>query len=127
MKATREQKRARLLAAAEAAIDELLAWDETNQAPNLRQIEEEVLKLREGFGQELALTVLAGQEAVQPAAGVKCAQCGQEMRYKGQKPTELESWVVNGALERGYYYCPSCKRGLFPPGRTTRARRPGVE
>jgi hypothetical protein len=127
MKATREQKRARLLAAAEAAIGELLAWDETNQAPNLRQIEEEVLKLREGFGQELALTVLAGQEAVQPAAGVKCAQCGQEMRYKGQKPTELESWVVNGALERGYYYCPSCKRGLFPPGRTTRARRPGVE
>ena len=119
MKATREEKRARLLAAAEEAIDELLAWEETNKAPNLRQIEEEVLKLREGFGQELALTVLEGQEAVQPAAGVTCAQCGQEMRYKGQKPTELGSWVVSGALERGYYYCPSCKRGVFPPGRTT--------
>lgn len=119
MRATREQKRARLLAAAEAAIDELLAWEETNKAPNLRQIEEEVLKLREGFGQELALTVLEGQEAVQPAAGVKCSQCGQAMRYKGRKPTELESWVVNGALERGYYYCPSCQRGVFPPGRTT--------
>ena len=119
MKATREQKRARLLAAAEAAIDELLAWDETNKAPNLRQIEAEVLKLREEFGQELALTVLEGQEAVQPAAGMQCPQCGQEMRYKGQKPTELASWVVNGALARGYYYCPSCKRGVFPPGRTT--------
>jgi DNA repair exonuclease SbcCD ATPase subunit len=119
MKATGEQKRARLLAAAEAAIDELLAWDETNTAPNLRQIEEEVLKLREEFGQELALMVLEGQAAVQPGAGVQCAQCGQELRYKGQKPTELGSWVVNGALERGYYYCPSCKRGVFPPGRTT--------
>lgn len=119
MKETRAQTRARLLVAAEAAIDELLAWEETNTAPNLRQIEEEVLKLREGFGQELALTVLAGQEAVQPAAGVKCPQCGQEMRYKGRKPTELESWVVNGALKRGYYHCPACKRGLFPPGRTT--------
>lgn len=119
MKETREQKRARLLAAAEAAIDELLAWEETNTAPNLRQIEEEVLKLREEFGQELALTVLEGQEAVQPAAGVKCVQCGQEMRYKGRKPTEIESWVVNGALERGYYYCPACKRGIFPPRRTT--------
>ena len=119
MKATREEKRARLVAAAEAAIDELLAWEETNTAPNLRQIEEEVLKLREGFGQELALTVLAGQEAGQPAAGVKCPQCGAEMRYKGQKPTALESWVVNGALKRGYYYCPSCKEGIFPPGRTT--------
>lgn len=119
MKTTRDQKRARLLAAAEAAIDELLAWDETNQAPNLRQIEEEVLKLREGFGQELALTVLEGQEAVQPAAGVRCPKCGQEMRYKGRKPTELESWVVNGVLKRGYYYCPACQHGLFPPGRTT--------
>jgi hypothetical protein len=119
MKATREQKRARLLAAAEAAIDELLAWEETNTAPNLRQIEEEVLKLREGFGQELALTVLEGQEAVQPAAGVKCGQCGQEMRYKGQKTTELESWVASSTIKRGYYYCPSCQRGIFPPGRTT--------
>jgi hypothetical protein len=119
MKATQEQKRARLLAAAEAAIDELLAWEATHKAPNLRQIEEEVLKLREEFGQELALTVLAGQEAVQPAAGVKCATCGREMRYKGQKPTELASWVVNGTLERGYYYCPACKQGFFPPGRTT--------
>ena len=127
MKETREQKRARLLAAAEAAIDELLAWEETNTAPNLRQIEEEVLKLREGFGQELALTVLEGQEAVQPAAGMKCAQCGQEMRYKGRKPTAIESWVVNSTLKRGYYYCPACKQGIFPPGRTTRVGGKGVE
>jgi ssDNA-binding Zn-finger/Zn-ribbon topoisomerase 1 len=116
MKATREQKRVRLLAAAEAAIDELLAWEETNKAPNLRQIEEEVLKLREEFGQELALTVLEGQEVVQPVAEVRCPKCGQEMRYKGQKPTGIESWVVNGALKRGYYYCPACKQGIFPPG-----------
>lgn len=127
MKETREQKRARLLAAAEAAIDELLAWEETNTAPNLQQIEEEVLKLREGFGQEMALTVLEGQEAVQPAAGMKCPQCGAEMRYKGRKPTAIESWVVNSTLKRGYYYCPACKQGIFPPGPTTRARGEGVE
>ena len=35
MKETREQKRVRLLAAAEAVIEELLAWDETNSRPNL--------------------------------------------------------------------------------------------
>jgi hypothetical protein len=107
------------MAAAEAAIEELLAWEEQNRAPNLTQIEEEVLKLREGFGQELALAVLAGQEARQPGAGVSCPGCGQEMRYKGQKVTEVESWVVSGAIERGYYYCPECKRGIFPPGQTT--------
>jgi hypothetical protein len=119
MNETREQKRARLMAAAEAAIDELLAWEETNQAPNLTQIETEVLKLREGFGQEMALAVLEGQAARQPADEVKCPACGQAMRYKGQKPTGIESWVVNSTLKRGYYYCPACKQGFFPPGPTT--------
>ncbi len=121
MKETREQKRERLMAAASVAIEELLAWEEANQAPNLRQIEEEVLKLRAGFGQELARAVVGGQEAVQAATEVVCPGCGKVMRYKGQKPREIESWVVNGAVKRGYYYCPACKRGFFPPGRTTGA------
>ena len=121
MKATREAKRVRLMAAAEAAIEELLKWEERNAAPDLRQIEEEVVKLREGFGRELALAVLEGQEAVQPGDKVRCEGCGEELRYKGRKERELESWVVSGTIERGYYYCPTCKRGIFPPGSPTRA------
>lgn len=127
MKETREQKRVRLMAAAETAIDALLAWEETNKAPNLTQIEEEVLKLRAGFGRELALAVLEGQEARQPGAGVRCPGCGEEMRYKGRKPKEIESWVVNDTIERGYYYCPACKQGIFPPGSPTGARGSSLE
>ena len=62
-----------------------------------------------------------------PYFGKVSPPAGQEMRYKGRKPKAIESWVVDGALKRGYYYCPACKQGLFPPGRPARTRDRGVE
>ena len=115
MKETREQRRVRLLVAAEAVIDELLAWEETNPRPNLTQIEDEVLKLREDFGRAIVAAELAGQEAQQPAGGMACAVCGKEMRYKGQKPKLAAGRAGDVDVERGYYYCPECKQGIFPP------------
>ncbi len=41
-----EQKRAELVKAAEAMIDEFLDWEEQAQKPNLSQIEAAVLKVR---------------------------------------------------------------------------------
>ena len=50
----RERKKARLMACAEQVIDELLEWSGETQRPNLTQIEDKVLELRERFGEELA-------------------------------------------------------------------------
>lgn len=126
MKATKEQMRARVMAAAATVADKLLAWDETVGAPDLEQIEEEVLKLRAEFGQALLAAELAGQEAQQPAA-VQCPACGAEMRYKGRKAKQVASLAGDLAIERGYYYCPRCKQGIFPPGSPVGDRSPGVE
>jgi uncharacterized protein with PIN domain len=115
MKRSREQKKAELLAEAEVLIETLLDWDERTSKPNLRQIEDEVLELRRRFGQRLAKTVIEDQEAKQPAEAPKCPQCGEEMRYKGQKDANVESRLGRLALDRGYYYCARCKSGLFPP------------
>ncbi len=115
MKRSREQKKAELLAEAEALIESLLDWDEQTSKPNLRQIEDEVLALRHRFGQQLATTVIEAQDATQPAEAPKCAQCGAEMRYKGQKTADIESRLGTLAVERGYYYCARCQSGLFPP------------
>jgi hypothetical protein len=118
MKHSREQKKTELLAEAEALIESLLDWDERTSKPNLRQIEDEVLALRRRFGQRLAKTVIEDQAAKQPAGNPPCPQCGEEMRYKGQKEASVESRLGTLTVERGYYYCARCQSGLFPPQRS---------
>lgn len=116
MKHTREQKRAKLLAAAQAAIEEYLDWEEQANKPNLTAIEDVVLQVRERFGQRLAEVAFADQDAKQPVAAPVCPSCGQAMCYKGQKGLEVESRVGPLSLARGHYYCARCHSGLFPPG-----------
>jgi DNA repair exonuclease SbcCD ATPase subunit len=119
MKLTRAQKKAKLQAAAESLIEQLLDWDEKTACPNLTAIEDEVLKLRQQFGQELAEVLVEGQEAHQPVEAPACPQCGKPMRYKGQKRKAVESRLGGIEVERGYYYCAACESGSFPPGRAT--------
>lgn len=119
MKLSRAQKRAEMEKAASEIIEALLDWEEENKAPSLRAIEEELLQLRKQLSQELAVQVLEDQESSQPVENPLCPSCGGEMRYKGKKPTTVESRLGELAVERGYYYCAHCKRGFFPPGQTT--------
>jgi hypothetical protein len=116
MKLTRAQKKAKLEAKANAIIEALLDWDEKNGAPKLVEIEDEVLELRQRFGQEMAAVVIEGQEVRQPAENPPCPTCGKEMRYKGQKGKDVESRLGGLKVKRGNYYCTDCKSGLFPPG-----------
>jgi len=119
MKLTRGQKEAKLRKAADEMIEALLAWDEQNSAPNLTQIEDEILALRRQMGEAMLAVALAGQEASQPAENPTCAHCGGEMRNKGAKAKAVESRVGGVELERGYYYCTRCQSGIFPPGPAT--------
>jgi hypothetical protein len=91
---------------------------ETDQ-PNLAQIEEKVLDLRQRLSEQMSQAVIANQEAVRPVPGPACGQCGQEMRYKGLKKVQVSSWVGELGLDRGYYYCEQCRSGLFPPRSAT--------
>jgi len=116
MKKSREKLRAELLGEAEELIDELMAWDDETQEPDLTQIEEIVLKLRARFGERLAETLLEQQEKRQPAERVYCPRCGGKMVNKGAKQSQVESRIGNLKIERDHYYCPACEQGLFPPG-----------
>ena len=117
MTVTRSQKKAKLEAAAAALIEELLEWDEQNEKPNLTQIEDTALEIRRRFGQEVALTLAAGQMARRPVEAPLCEQCGKPMRSKGEKARDIESRVGGLEIERGYYYCGECGSGHFPPRR----------
>jgi len=120
MKSSREERKARLMKVAEGVIDELLDWSETTAEPNLTEIEALVRRLRKTLGEQMALEVVNVQEARQPVPGPGCPKCQQEMRYKGQKEVTVESWVGDLTIERGYYHCPDCQVGLFPPGSAAR-------
>lgn len=119
MKQSRAQKKAELEKAAAEMIEALLEWEDENAAPNLREIEDEILRLRKRFGQVLAGQVLADQERGQLAEPGGCPDCGEAMRYKGKKRKGVESRLGALEVERGYYYCTHCRCGFFPPRRPT--------
>jgi hypothetical protein len=116
MKLTRGQKEAKLRKAADEMIEALLEWDEANQAPNLTQIEDKILELRQRMGQEMLAVEIAGQALRQPVENPSCPDCGSKMRAKGEKVRSVESRVGGLELERGHYYCARCQSGFFPPG-----------
>jgi hypothetical protein len=118
MKKNQDQLKAEFLAQAAALFDELMAWDEATPRPNLTQIEDIVLHLRQQLGEQLTQAVLAQQESRQPAEKMSCPQCGGETQNKGLKDNHLASRVGGLRIERSYYYCPRCRAGFFPPGST---------
>lgn len=120
MKKSRSQKKAELQEASEKLIERLLDWEEKNERPNLNKIEEEILSIRKAFGEEMLQVVIEGQESKQPVEAVKCEGCGGKMSNKGGKERDLASRLGEMEIERGYYYCPKCKAGVFPPRRATR-------
>ena len=119
MDKSRAELKAKLMREAERAIDELLDWHLSTAKPNLGQVEQKVLVLRQRLSEQMSQTVIEAQAAVRPVPGPRCEQCGAEMRYKGLKRLQVSSWVGELQLDRGYYYCEACRIGLFPPGPTT--------
>ena len=119
MKPSRAELKAALMRQAELAIEELLDFDEETVEPTLTQIEDAVLKLREEISEQAALMLIEAQPHTHPVPGPRCPSCGQEMHYKDIKGETVESRVGTLPLKRSYYYCETCRRGLFPPGSPT--------
>ena len=115
MKKNREQLKAEFMAEADELFDEMMEWEEQTEKPNLTQIEEIVLEMRKRFGEQMAQKMIMRQEERQPAERVQCPKCGGEMETKGMKDNHVETRIGNLKVERGYYYCPACKQGIFPP------------
>lgn len=118
-KPVRAEMKAKLLAKAEATIEEFLDWVEQTDHPDLTTIEDTVLEFRRQWGQALAETAIQAQDNVQPVPGPQCPHCGREMHYKDEKDKTITSRVSELQVHRGYYHCPHCQQGLFPPRPTT--------
>ena len=127
MPKTRAEMKAELQVEAERLIDALLDWTDQTEAPDLTAIEDEVLKLRQTFGEKLAAAAVAHQPAATPLT-VKCPTCGRPMHQKKKRQhRHVQARVGGVALNRAYYYCDHCRVGLFPPGPANESGRPAVE
>jgi len=113
---TDEELRARLLAEAEKAINDLLAEKPADNKMTLTDIERLVGRM----GQQVQAKVLeelgqASREAQNAEAPV-CERCGSRMQRRGTRPRQVISEVGEMTLKRDYYVCPGCGASLFPPG-----------
>jgi len=108
--------KAQMMAEAEEAIDKLLEGRSEKESLMLSDIEQLVRtagqQLMERFTQEL-VDVEAEEKGV-----YSCPECGEKVKYKGQKGRDLATETGEVRLERAYYYCPNCRKGFFPPGST---------
>jgi len=116
MKKTRAEMREELRSKVESLLEEVLDWYEANDAPNMSQIEAEMLAIRQKLGQEMARLIIEGQEATRPSEAPPCPKCQRQMRYKGEKEKIVDCLIGQVTMERAYYHCPRCQEGLFPPG-----------
>jgi len=127
MRQSRAELKATLQVEADQAIDELLDWADEHAAPTLTEIEHIILKLRQRLSAQMARAIVQAQDAMRPVPGPRCCTCGREMHYKDLKDNTVESRVGSLPLERGYYYCETCRAGLFPPGSATAVVGPALE
>jgi hypothetical protein len=119
----REQLKAELMQEMETIVEQLLDWNDEAASPTLTEIEEAILPLGREVQEKLAERVIGGQAQRRPVE-VACPVCGEIMRFKDTKATRIQSSLGSLQLERGYYYCPACREGVFPPGQSTRCDGP---
>ena len=113
-----EQEKAEFLQAAEALYEELQAWREKHLDASFDEIAEQVTPRRRVLmGKLLKQLAVKADERIETA---HCEECGEAMRYRGLPERQVGHREGDMELERAYYYCDHCERGLFPP-------RPTVE
>ena len=108
-----DELKAQMMTQAEAAIEALLAERKKKGALDLRDIEQLVREAGQRVMQELTVDLVNEEAATE--RGTKCPECGHKLRDKGKRKRELVTETGEVSLERGYYYCPTCRKGFFPP------------
>jgi uncharacterized protein with PIN domain len=108
-----DELKADMLATAQAAIEKLLAERAKKEQVKLSDIEDLVREAGEQIMEGMT-TELVCAEAAQEEQTV-CAECGGKLRYKGKRGRNLVTDTGEVRVERGHYYCPTCRKGFFPP------------
>jgi DNA repair exonuclease SbcCD ATPase subunit len=107
--------KARLMAEAEAAIDQLLATRRAPAEASLADIEREARTASQQIAQAVT-SALVAESAAELPTWPNCPQCGRKMKNKGRHRRRVVTETGEVELKRAYYYCATCQHGFFPPG-----------
>lgn len=99
------------MAEAAAAYQQIKAWRDEHPDADLKEVERQVRQVRRPLMGALIKELLDTSEA-RP----DCPSCGKPMTFYGDRGIDVRGLEGDFDLERGYYYCRSCKEGLSPPG-----------
>jgi uncharacterized protein with PIN domain len=116
MTRSQEELKRELMAKAEAVIDELLAKRKDPREATLSDIERAVLVAGQRLEQELTASLVEESAAQVEGEWPRCLECGERMKAKGKRTKRLVTEKGEVRLEREYYYCGACRKGVFPPG-----------
>lgn len=115
-----EELKRKLEAVVWERVEEFAVWKGEERAYTFEEIEEGALAIgRAVMGEMIELAVAeerAKEERHRERPEPNCERCGRRMRYGGSQERGIESKVGGVRIERGYYHCPHCKVGFFPPG-----------
>jgi ribosomal protein L34E len=109
---------------ADALSDEILTgmheWHLQHPDATLTEIEQTLderwYRLRARMLRDLALEREAANWQATTTDRPTCPDCGRTLIRRGRQPRQLTTHGDHAlTLTRSYGYCPSCKKGLFPP------------
>lgn len=120
-----DKEKAAFLQAAEAMYEELLSWRVRHPEASFDEIAEQVTPRRQALlGPLLAQLAQTADERI---SAPLCETCQQPLRYKGTPVRGVSHREGEAQLERAYWYCDSCGRGLFPPGPSAATEQASLE
>ncbi len=107
--------KARMMREMEALIDQMLAAKKPADEIMLSEMERAAITMGNQF-REVVIEALATHGQTQSGAIPRCPTCGERTTFKGYRQRQLETAAGAVTLKRAYYYCATCRQGIFPPG-----------
>jgi hypothetical protein len=115
---SRAQLRERILKQAMGEIDKVLAWYEEHPDSTLREMEEQLEKIRLKILSQAIEGIVEMRSSGYEIEKVDCPRCGREMEYKGEKKRDKMTTVGEMSYARSHHWCASCEEGFFPCGQS---------
>jgi hypothetical protein len=109
-----EELKARLMKEFEGIIDRMIANKPEPRDITLRYAEKTAVAAGERLKEMIAQELL--KEYGEQGEGVDCPRCGQRLGMKDYRSRRVVTEAGEVEVRRAYYYCETCRKGIFPPG-----------